>query len=241
MPRISIKRFRAVVALLASLASGTAANAAVLPLPETLGLTNGEQYQFVFVTNSTTFGSSASLSTYNNFVQTAANNASIGTSVGLTWKAIVSVGSGSSNAASNAPASATVKVYRIDGVQVANGGTNPFYSGSANHLAAINVTELGTTVNRNVWTGGNANGSESGSGLLGTAANPIYGYSGGTLAANGDPNSWSRIGNIDSGNPYSLYALSGVLTAPEPSSLMVAGLMLTALAGRRRRRTEVAK
>ncbi len=205
----------------------------LLPSPSSLpGLSLGDTYRFVFVTSGTTASSTAGSTFYNNFVQTAANSVSIGTSLGLTWKAIVSTGTQASptSALTNAPVSATTKVYLLNGTQVANGGTNPFYSGSANHLVAMNFSEIKTTVNRNVWTGGNAAGSESGSGLLGQPADgngPVYGYSGGTLAAAGDPNSWSRVGNNGNGNfgsAYSLYAVSGPLTytasvTPEPGTL----------------------
>lgn len=212
------------------------AGAALLPTESQLGLAAGEQYAFVFVTSGTITASSSSLSTYNTFVQNAADAASIGTSIGRTWKAMVNTGISPNRAIDNAPVASNVKVFRIDGVMVANGSTSPFYHFTVDHLAPINYTELGTTVSRNVWTGGWANGTESGSGLLGTSATPVFGESG-SIGAAAAPGGWARAGNQASGTSNSLYALSNVMTAiPEPSSLALVGIAGLPLLKRRRAR-----
>lgn len=229
--RASVLCLSVALSMLTTLIVTPAAHATTIPSAAALGLNPGDIYQLVFVTSATTASSTAGSAYYNNFVQTAANDAGIGSTLGITWKAIVSTGTQASPtpASTNAPVAATSKVYLLNATQIANGTTNPFYSGSVDHLAAMNISELLTTVNRNVWTGGNASGSESGSGLLGQPADangPVYGFSGGTSATSGAPNAWSRVGNNGAGNfssPYSLYAVSNVLTAavPEPASLFL--------------------
>jgi hypothetical protein len=122
---------------------------AQLPNPATLtGLNPGDTYQFIFVTSGATAATTAGATFYNTFVQTAANNAGIGNTLSMTWKAMVSTGIQSSpvTALTNAPVASTTKVYLINGTMVANGGTNPFYTLANNHLAAINITELGGTL-----------------------------------------------------------------------------------------------
>lgn len=147
---------------------------------------------------------------------------------------MVNTGVSPNRAVDNAPVASNVKVFRIDGVMVANGTTSPFYHISVDHLAPINYTELGTTVSRNVWTGGWANGTESGSGLLGTSATPVFGESG-SIGAAAAPGGWARAGNQSSGVSNSLYAVSNVMTAiPEPSSMTLVGLAGLPLLTRRR-------
>lgn len=237
-----VRRYAFLPALVLT-AIATSTFATTLPTPESLGLTPGQQYQFVFVTSGTTTATASAQSTYNTFVQNAADAAGIGSTLSLTWKAFVSTGTQASpnTAASNAPVSATTPVFLVNGTQVANGSTVPFYSISVDHLAAMNISELGTTVNRNVWTGSNANGSESGTGLLGQPADangPVIGISSGTKATSGDPAGWARTGNNGNGqfsSAYSLYAISSVLVAPEPSSLALIGVAGIALVCRRKR------
>ena len=218
---------------------------AQLPNPATLtGLNPGDTYQFIFVTSGTTAATTAGATFYNTFVQTAANNVGIGNTLSMTWKAMVATGIQSSpvRADANAPVAATTKVYLINGTQIANGGTNAFYS-NTNHLAAINITELGGTLNTQVWTGSNASGSESGSGLVGNAANqnPVWGLSGGTTASNSSGSSWSREGNATWTQTKSLYGISNALiytvsSAPEPGTLALLALGGTLVLARRRRK-----
>jgi hypothetical protein len=222
------------------------AHATTIPLASALaGLNPGDTYQFAFVTSGK-LGNTSSLSTYNTFAQNAANAAGIGSSVGVTWSAVLSTGSGANRALVNAPVAATSKVFLLDGSMVANGVDHPFYSLVQDHLHAINVTEILTTLTSGfVWSGGNANGSESGSGLVG-GGRPILGAIMGTSACNCNDigaGGWARWGNNDAGpnlTSASIYAVSSVFTAPsgvpEPSTLLMTGSVLAGLVLTRRRR-----
>jgi hypothetical protein len=222
-----------------------AAQATTIPLASALaGLNPGDTYQFVFVTSGKT-GNSSNLAGYNTFAQNAANAAGIGSSVGVTWSAVLSTGSGTSRAFANAPVAATSKVFLLDGSMVADGGSHPFYSATElqDHLHAINVTEILTTLTSGfVWSGGNSSGGESGSGLVG-GSSPVLGSIMGTLACRcsspGD-GGWARWGNGASTGTNSIYAVSSVFTAPsgapEPSTLLMTGSVLAGLALVRRRR-----
>ncbi|WP_394792845.1 PEP-CTERM sorting domain-containing protein [Armatimonas sp.] len=242
---LSRNSFLATLATLTVVALTTNTAQAQLPAPSTLsGLNPGDTYQFIFVTSGTTAATTAGATFYNTFVQTAANTAGIGTSLSMTWKAMVATGIQSSpvRADVNAPVTATTKVYLINGTMVANGGTNPFYS-NTNHLAAINITELGGTLSTQVWTGSNASGSESGSGLVGNGvnANPVWGLSGGTVATNSSGSSWSREGNATWTQTKSLYGISNALvytvsSAPEPGTLAFLALGGMLVLARRRRK-----
>ncbi len=215
-------------------------SATILPSATSLGLNPGQQYAFVFVTSTLTAATSNNIATYNTFVQNLANANSIGTSLSMTWNAAVAV-SASIKPNTNAPVPVGVKVFLLDGTMVANGGTNRFYH-NVNHLAPIQITELGTgfTGTDRVWTGASdGNGNESGSGLLG-AANPVFGHANGTNWDRGFTDSWAREGNNANSNLYRLYAVSNVLTVtntvtPEPSTwaLMVSGLAVAAIRRRR--------
>lgn len=226
---------------LLALAIAPMATAATLPNAGSLaGLNPGDTYQFVFVTSGVIGGSSSSLSTYNTFVQNAADSASIGTGIGVNWTAMVSTGGGSNRAIVNAPVAAATKVYLLDGTMVANGGSNPFYSPGENtdHLAAIALTELLTTTSGLVWSGGNSSGSESGSGLLG-GSTPVYGNASGILACR-CTGGWARDSNTSSTNALHLYAVSQQFTAPsasvpEPSTWGMAAAGFAALLLARRR------
>lgn len=245
------------LSLLLAVASLSVSSAAVIPAASTLaGLNPGDTYRFVFV-SSTTTSNSNSLATYNNYVQGLANSASIGASAGVTWTAVLSVGSGSNNAASNAPVSATTRVYLLDGTMVANGTTVPFYTGTTvDHLAAINYTETGVTLTGStnfVWSGGNASGSESGSGLVG-GGRPVLGNASGlsgcpcrgTNPGETPGGGWARYDNTDnlglsSTGSFRVYAMSSLFTAPtssavpEPSTFGMAAIALAAVAFLRRK------
>ena len=219
------------------------------------GLNPGDTYRFVFV-SSTTTGNSSSLTTYNNFVQGLANSAGIGNTAGVTWTAVLSVGSGSNNAASNAPVSATTRVYLLNGTMVANGTTVPFYTGSVDHLSAINYTETDLTLTgatNFVWSGGNASGSESGSGLVG-GGRPVLGNASGlsgcacrgTSPGETPGGGWARYDNTDnlglsSTGAFRVYAMSSLFTVqqtadvPEPSTFGMAAIALAAVAFLRRK------
>jgi len=67
---------------------GAAQAATIIPVP--LGLQPGSTYRLIFVTNTSMDATSSNIATYNAFVQSAANSIPELSSLGATWKAIVS-------------------------------------------------------------------------------------------------------------------------------------------------------
>lgn len=230
--------FSRLLTLLATSVIGCGAlHATILPTATSLGLNPGDQYAFVFVSSTLTAATSTNITTYNTFVQNLADSASIGTSLGLTWKAAVAV-SNTVKPNTNAPVASGVKVFLVDGTKVVNTG---FYS-NVNHLAAISITELGTTYTGTdrVWTGASDGlGNESGSGLMGSDS-PVFGHASGKNWDRGFTDSWMREGNATNTEQYHLYAVSNVLTAsnavPEPGTwaMLLTGLAAAGLKARRR-------
>lgn len=239
---MNLTRLPAALCLLALSTVPASFAATILPSSSLSGLNPGDTYRFVFVTDGTIGGGSSNLSDYNTFVQNAANAANIGTGISLGWKAVLSTNGSPNRARDNAPVTATTKVYLLDGTMVADGGNHPFFSPAEDqdHLAAISLTELGTTITGLVWSGGNSSGTESGSGRLG-GGNPVYGDATGTLACR-CTNGWARVGNTSGTTALHVYAISDEFTVsqaavPEPSTYAMVGSAIAGLAFLRRRRS----
>jgi hypothetical protein len=131
----------------------TTANAALIVPP---GLAPGEAYQLAFVTSGTTVATSADISYYNSFVQSVADAANIGSSLGITWSAIASTESTDAN--TNAVVSG--KVFNMNGELLAFSFSD-FWDGTHTLGVGIDFNENGTGRNSNVWTGSNADGSRA--------------------------------------------------------------------------------
>jgi hypothetical protein len=188
--------FYAVILLLIT----TTTNAALIVPP---GLAPGETYQLVFVTSGITTATSADISYYNTFVQSAANAAGIGSGIGVNWSVIASTAAIDAN--TNAVVSG--KVFNMNGVLVASSNSD-FWDGT--HAIGIRLDEYSIDRNFNVWTGSNTDGTRANGNALGnTTAN--WGES--TFSNSG----WTARGATatDTHN-FSLYALSEPLTAPVP-------------------------
>ncbi len=221
------------------------------------GLAPGTEYRLAYVTSLTYEASSSNISTYNSEVTAAANAVADLAALGVNWSVIGTTGD---PAISYITGDLTTPVYNLAGNEVASSVSSMF---SASSLPTpIDVTELGTTIDGNsVWTGIQANGQTDCTELALNAhiTCPGIGYPN-TFKVLG--NTWYYSPVVDYGvvgasvtngitsyesetnysNSYSLYAISDVLTAPEsapePSTLLMAGLGavgLIALAKRRRR------
>lgn len=223
IPAIRLGRF--VVALVVV---GLLVHSAPAAAPVPSGLNPGDTYQLIFVTSGTRDATSLNVADYNAFVQTAADNAGIGASMGITWKAVVSFQAGNPSslfARDNAAVSAPV--YNMLGDLIATGFSDLWDATLAN---PIRYTEQGTqTFWSQVWTGTNFTGTNSSSFSI---AHTKSAYGSPFVTTGGD---WVEDGVEFATGARPLYGISSVLTVvPEPTSLALIGM--GGLAALRRRR-----
>lgn len=190
---------------------------AALPVPEGLGV--GDTYQLAFSTRATTSATNHNIGFYNTFVQTAANNAGIGSGLGIGWTAIASTSS--IDARDNAVVGANTPVYnlRADGPEKVADGFADMWDGSLD--APLLYDEHGE---RNVivvggdreflvdaWTGTEANGLRAANLTLGGSAEQAA-WCGRVSLTDGR---WMQILRPGLTTELSLYALSEVLTVTD--------------------------
>jgi hypothetical protein len=204
-----------------------AASAAPITVPT--GLSPGEQYRLAFLTSTTRDASSTSIADYNAFVTNVAGTVPELVALGTTWAVI-----GSTNPVSARDNTATnplvdgpgVAIYLLNDTLLVDDYADLWDSTIDNPL---DVNELGTPHPSNVvvWTGTLTNGA-SASSHLGQAA-VIYGVSDHT------DHFWSSGGQLVNATPRPFYAISGILTVPEPSTaaLLALGVLVSVVARRR--------
>ena len=212
------------------------------------GLVPGDTYRLVFTTSTTMDAVSTNIGVYNSFVTTAADSVAALMKLDATWTVIGSTATVS--AIQNIGASgATTGIYDLAGTEVAD-NTSGLFSGG-NLLAPISITQTGgSATDFLVSTGTTAYGlSDTHLGPLGnTTIRNCYALAcvqTGYVDSNQHslPTGWwiaSNNANVPS-NKNHFYAISSVLTvadAPEPGSMVPAGLgaaILLAAARRKRR------
>ena len=182
------------------------------------GLSAGDNYHLVFVTDGTTQAQSDQISTYNSFVNLEAERAGATTEGwNLDWRAIGSTASVNANV----NASVTAPVYLLNGTLVAD-GFDDLWDGTI--AAPISLDQFGNTVVDRVWSGASFDGGPASFDATlgeffirtGEAGNTI-GWIAGLLEEG--PNDLNRM-----------YAMSPQLTVsavPEPG--VVFGLLLGSL------------
>jgi len=177
------------------------------------GLSPGDTFRFVFVTDGFTSATSSDIADYNNFVNTQAGRATYNGSV-VTWDAIGSTSS--VNAIDNVGQSAA-PLYLADGTFVTSSTTSTgLWSGSLQH--AIDEDLSGALkAFLAVFTGTTRSGVSSN--------DPLGNFSSITDGDTGDVNArWVQSVAIPSFLSERMYGISQVLTVvPEPSSLWLAG------------------
>ncbi len=199
------------------------------------GLSPGETFRFVFITEATTVAISPSIANYNSFVNAQAGGATYDGSV-VKW---VAIGSTSSESAIKNVGQTTTPVYLADGKLVTTSTTSTgLWSGSLLNPIDEDLTGMGIrTGSTGVWTGTNTNGSASAY-HLGDFFGVIIGAS---TVTNGN---WVNDGVWPSDTNFGVFHMYGIsepLTAavPEPSTLWMAGPAIVAVAAfgwsRRRR------
>ena len=227
-----------ILALLISgvFATTMASQGAVITMPS--GLSAGDQYRLVFVTSTTTTATSTDINTYNTFVNNLAITAGLNTIAGTvegstTWTAIGSTSSVNARDNTGTTGAGTgIGIYLLNDTAIATSYAD-LWDGTIDNL--FNVDEQGDSgpyANRQVWTGTNGDGS-TGADPLGTAT-PEFGKTN----MDSTPNFWiNRLSGPTWPNTatYHLFAISEVLTVPEPSSTSLLGLGGLALALRRSR------
>lgn len=176
-----------------------------------VGLAPGSTYQLIFVTAGTFAATSGTISDYNADVTAqAALNATLAafdTANSVTWTVV-----GSTQAVgvtTNSPS--TGSVYTLDGVQVAS-AAQQLYSGTL--LAPLDIDQNGNTLSTYVWTGITETGAGGPCSSFCNQLGDTFPFSGNSTLVSG----WASGGanGAESVNPSSLYAISSVLTVPQP-------------------------
>jgi PEP-CTERM motif len=209
------------------------------------GLTAGDTFRIVFVTDAFTFATSASIGTYNAFVAEDARNQAMGGNVVydgtvLTWSAIASTPS--TSAITNIGETGA-SVWLNNGPMIAaTDTTTGLWSGTI--LSPIDTDLRGNTSIHFVWTGTDPNGTSDPAHSLGSPAD--LAVAGNTTFTTSDWVDRALLTPSPGALPHNLYGISQLLTVPqqtvvpEPSSLVlgVFGAVSGVLYRRSRRRRE---
>ena len=204
------------------------ASAQVVRVPD--GLERGDQYRLLFMTSAKMNAVSPDVSDYDDFVQSVAEAAPEVGTWGYQWQAVVS--SADTDARDrinvNHEVEVGVPIFRIDGLIIAENYSKfwPDTDDDINSIPSLNVTERGDTLvttnprddSVEVYTATRANGFLDAKGILGARA---VGY--------GTPETGSREaiwrGRSGPNDLKHVYAMSEVLTVPEPSHSSFAVVM----------------
>ena len=196
------------------------------------GLNPGDEYHLVFVTREAIDAINADINVYNDFAQNQAamNPELTGTSMGVTYSAIVSTPTvdARDNALIEAP------VYLVNGTMIATGFAD-MWDGSLN--SPINYDQHMELRSDFAWTGSTSIGIGFDSFEVGSPSDLQMALIG-TSTTQGS--SWIEFTQLGQANHSLIYALSSKLTVPtvvpEPASLVVlTGLALAGTGIRRKR------
>lgn len=185
------------------------------------GLSSGDTYHLVFVTEGIRDGTSTAIGDYNDFVNAqAARSGSLTETFGIDWFAIASTAT--VNARDNAVVSAAV--YLLNGTKIANGFAD-LWDGTL-IAPGINYDQFGGTPaveNYYIWTGSKTDGSTDATYPLGGLASD-HAETG--VVPSAAP-SWIAAGVRPRIERLPFYALSELLTVPtSPSAVPEAGSLL---------------
>ena len=227
----------AIIALVAISASSLMAGTLIAPV----GLNPGDHYRLVFVTSAARDATSTNIADYDNFVNTIANSgaSSVLAPLGINWLVI-----GTTNtvdALTHINLSASVPIYGVNGLLVANGAAD-FWDGF--HAQPISTDETGNLlrtycVSRNdcpVWTGTDFIGGNT------FANQPLGGNGGSGQLGRSDVSSeaWTQwlSTSVNAAAPF--YGISAVdlvvsgNSVPEPASYLSMLTGILALLGAKR-------
>jgi hypothetical protein len=172
------------------------------------GLTPSAKYHLLFNSSTSTHGLTSTVSFYNQFVQSAANAAGIGTSAGVTWSALVSTPS--INARTSAVAAANTPIYNTHGNRIATGFAD-LWDGQL--TAGVAWDEYGAANTGDAWTGSLGTGLGDPNYTVGNSAPTFAAWCGHPEATDG---MWMAHMQPTLNTFLHVYALSEELTVPQP-------------------------
>ena len=242
---VSCRRF--LLLAIALVLHGSATAAAVVTVPAGLG--PGNQYRIVFVTSLGTDALSSNIGDYNAFVTGLANASPQLAALGTTWTAIASTETVDAIDNTSTPVSETgIPLYRLDGQRVADDNFDLWNGGYPLH--SISITETGAAAPLSmqtngverpwVWTGTSTDGTKAPFAFLGVTTGPNADHPVAGVAYDNEffnPNEWIALASSASSDQHSLYAISGVLTVPEPSMALLGALGVLTLSAQACRRS----
>ncbi len=190
----------------------TTAPALSAPITTPQGLNPGDQYRLAFMSGTATTAVSGNIADYNTFVTSIANTQPALVALATTWTAIGSTSTvdARDNTGTN-PSATGVPIYLLDGVSKIADNNADLWDGTIGH--ALNVSEAGNAIGAvSVWTGTGSNGTKS------TAVNAKELGAGAVAAGSNSATTsqWLLASGFDNFSPNPMYAISGVLTVPNP-------------------------
>jgi hypothetical protein len=198
----------------------TSSVAAPVTLPPDLN--PGEPYRLVFVTSTTRDATSSNIGNYNAFVSSVAASVPELAALGTNWRAIASTASvdARDNTNTNPNTSTGVPIYNLAGLRVADNYAD-LWNGTLD--AAILYDESGIQASQPVWTGSESDGTAH-LGGLGDGSFAAFGLSFTTNFT------WMFEESQTLGTSQRFYAISGLLPVPEPGTIAITCIAITALA-----------
>ena len=178
---------------------------AVAALPVPTDLAPGQPYHLLFNSAATLQATSSNIADYNAFVQTAANAAGIGNTVGVAWKALASTAS--VDARVNAVVGASTPVYNMNLQRIANGFAD-LWDGTLTTGAGWD--ETGSVNASLAWTGSLSTGLKDGPRTLGN----ISGFTRAGAPTFTNTMWFSFPSDVSQASFFHVYGLSQQLTAP---------------------------
>jgi hypothetical protein len=192
------------------------------PITVPSGLNPGDHYRLAFVTSTTRDATSLNIADYNTFVTNVANSVPQLASLATSWSVIGSTPTVDARDNTltnpNVVADPSVPIYTLGNSEIAVSNSGLWSPSGSGLLAALNIDETGSLRSSTlVWTGSTFTGIGSAAAELGTAS-AREGTDGNTNVA------WIQFLTDSSTLSKNFYAISGVLTVPEPSSFLLGAI-----------------